>query len=97
MGERTRLDDDAIARGLLTLPGWTREGNAITKRYTFATFAEGIRFVDRVAVAADAADHHPDIDIRWTTVVVSLSTHSAGGLTGKDLALAAAIEKLVRG
>ena len=50
--------------------------------------------MDRVAVAADAADHHPDVDIRYTTVKMSLSTHSAGGLTKKDLALAAEIDKL---
>ncbi|HWO88637.1 MAG TPA: 4a-hydroxytetrahydrobiopterin dehydratase [Gemmatimonadales bacterium] len=97
MGERSRLGDAEIAKGLLALPGWTREGNAIVKRYSFATFAEGIRFVDRVAVAADAADHHPDIDIRWTTVTMSLSTHSAGGITAKDLSLAATIEQLARG
>jgi 4a-hydroxytetrahydrobiopterin dehydratase len=93
--ERARLDDAAIAAALATLPGWERHGDAIVRRFTFATFAEGIRFVDRVAAAADRADHHPDIDIRWTTVTMSLSTHSAGGLTKQDVALAAVIDRLV--
>ena len=92
-----RLTDAEIAAGLARLPGWAREGDAIVKRYTFQTFAEGIRFVDRVAVAADAADHHPDIDVRWTTVTVALWTHSQGGITAKDLRMAGEIERLAEG
>ncbi len=91
-----KLTEAEIAAALAGLPGWTREGDTIVKRFTFATFAEGIRFVDRVAVAADAADHHPDIDIRWTTVTMRLSTHSAGGITRKDAALAAEMDAAVR-
>jgi 4a-hydroxytetrahydrobiopterin dehydratase len=91
------LDEAAIATELAARPGWARQGDAIVKQYTFATFAEGIRFVDRVAAAADAAGHHPDIAIRWTTVTMALSTHSAGGLTAKDFALAAEIEALAAG
>lgn len=90
-----KLNDSEIATGLAALNGWSRSGDAIVKRYTFKAFQDGIRFVDRVAVAADAADHHPDIDIRWTTVTMSLSTHSAGGITKKDLALAATIDRLL--
>jgi len=89
-----KLTEAEVGEGLRALPGWTREGEAIVKGYTFKTFAEGIRFVDRVAVAADRADHHPDIDIRWTTVRMALSTHSAGGLTRKDFDLASQIERL---
>ena len=92
-----KLTDAEIAAGLAKLPGWARQGDAIVKRYTFTAFAEGIRFVDRAAVLADAADHHPDIDIRWTTVTMSLSTHSAGGITAKDVALAARIDEAARG
>lgn len=92
-----KLTEAEIAAGLATLPGWGREGNAVVKRYSFPTFADGIRFVDRVAAAADAADHHPDIDIRWTTVTMALSTHSQGGITAKDLALAGEIERLAKG
>jgi 4a-hydroxytetrahydrobiopterin dehydratase len=89
-----KLTEAEIAAGLEKLPGWARQGEAIVKRWTFKAFQEGIRFVDRVAVAADEADHHPDIDVRWTTVTMTLSTHSAGGLTGNDLALAARIDAL---
>ncbi|MFI5279057.1 MAG: 4a-hydroxytetrahydrobiopterin dehydratase [Gemmatimonadales bacterium] len=92
-----KLTDAEIAAGLARLPGWARKGDAIVKPYTFAKFAEGIRFVDRVAVAADAADHHPDIDIRWTTVTMALSTHSQGGITAKDVKLAGEIERLAKG
>ena len=93
---RAKLSEDEIATGLKALAGWEREGDVIVKHWTFPAFADGIRFVDRVAVAADAADHHPDIDVRWTTVTMRLSTHSAGGLTRKDLELAAAIDRLSR-
>jgi len=89
-----KLTEAEIAAGLEKVPGWTRQGEAIVKRWTFKAFQEGIRFVDRVAVAADEADHHPDIDVRWTTVTMTLSTHSAGGLTANDLALAARIDAL---
>ena len=92
-----RLTEEDIAAGLAGLVGWTREGNAIRRSYSFKTFAEGIRFVDRVAAAADRADHHPDIDIRWTTVTMTLSTHSAGGLTRKDFGLAATIDAAAAG
>ena len=92
-----KLTEPEITQALAGLTGWTREGDAIVKRYTFTAFAEGIRFVDRVAVAADRADHHPDIDVRWTTVTMALSTHSAGGLTRKDFALAAEIDRLAGG
>jgi 4a-hydroxytetrahydrobiopterin dehydratase len=89
-----KLTEPEIRQALAELKDWARDGDAIVKRYTFTAFADGIRFVDRVADAADAADHHPDIDIRWTTVTMSLSTHSAGGLTRKDFALAAEIDRL---
>ncbi len=92
-----KLTAAEIAAALAGLTGWERRGDAIVKSWTFPTFAEGIRFVDRVAVEADQADHHPDIDVRWTTVTMSLSTHSAGGLTAKDFDLAVVIERLAGG
>ncbi len=88
-----KLSDQDVAAGLAKLKGWTRKGDAITRNFTFEKFAEGIRFVDRVAAEADKLDHHPDIDIRWTTVTMTLSTHSEGGLTRKDLELAAVIDR----
>ena len=89
-----RLSDLEIQRALGSLPGWSRRGDVLTKIYAWPTFAAGIEFVNRVARAADAADHHPDIDIRYTKVTCTLSTHSARGITQKDLDLAAEIDKL---
>ena len=84
--------DDALGS---TLSDWTLEGgDTIRRDVTADTFAGGIALVDRVAELADAMDHHPDIDIRWTTVTFRLSTHSAGGLTDNDLRLAAEINRL---
>jgi 4a-hydroxytetrahydrobiopterin dehydratase len=69
-------------------PGWSRGGDAITRTYEHADFNEAMSFVTRVALAAEKADHHPDIDIRWNKVTLTLSTHSEGGVTTKDLDLA---------
>jgi len=88
------LDDDAVAGRLRELPGWERDGNAIRRQVGAPSFPAGIDVVTDVARAAEDADHHPDIDIRWRTLTFTLSTHSAGGLTGKDFALAAAIDEI---
>ena len=87
-----RLSDIAIQRELGALPGWSRRGDVITKTYQFREFLTGIDFVVAVAKAAESADHHPDIDIRYTKVVCSLSTHSAGGITQMDLDMAKEID-----
>lgn len=92
-----RLSDLEIQRALGTLPGWARRGDVLVKTFTFRRFADGIAFVQRVARAADAADHHPDIDIRYTKITCSLSTHDAGGITEADLSLASAIDGVVEG
>ena len=88
-----RLSDIAIQRELGNLQGWSRRGDVITKTFQFRNFMAGINFVTAVAKAADAADHHPDIDIRYTKVTCALSTHSAGGITQKDLDLSKQIER----
>lgn len=88
------LDDAAVAERLDALPHWTRDGDAIRREIRAATFLDGIDLVTRVARAAEAADHHPDIDIRWRTLTFTLTTHSAGGLTVKDFDLAARIDDL---
>ena len=88
-----KLSDLEIRRALGGLPGWARKGDALNKTYSFARFADGIRFVDAVAAVADRMNHHPDIDIRYTKVTFSLSSHDAGGITKRDLDLAEAIEK----
>ena len=86
------LSDIAIQRELGTLNGWARRGGAIVKTYQFRSFPEGIAFIGRVADVAEAANHHPDIDIRYTKIIASLSTHDSGGVTQKDLDLARAMD-----
>jgi 4a-hydroxytetrahydrobiopterin dehydratase len=88
-----RLSEAEIQARLGQLPGWQVTEGVLRKLFTFSAFSEGIRFVDRVAELADAADHHPDIDIRYTKVVMSLMTHSAGAITEKDFALASQIDQ----
>ena len=92
---RAKLTDDQVRSELSTLAAWAREGDALTRTFKFARFADGIAFVQRVAVAADAADHHPDIDIRYSKVTLRLSTHSEGGLTDLDFEIAEKIDTLV--
>ena len=75
-------------------PKWREQKQVISRTFEFPTFAEGIRFVNRVAEAADAADHHPDIDIRYNRITLALSTHDAGGLTFRDTQLAEKIDAL---
>jgi 4a-hydroxytetrahydrobiopterin dehydratase len=86
------LSDIAIQRELGQLPGWSRRGEVLTRTYQFRNFMEAMSFVNRVAEAAEAVDHHPDIDIRYSKVTLTLSTHSAGGITSNDLSLAKAID-----
>jgi 4a-hydroxytetrahydrobiopterin dehydratase len=83
--------DSALER---ELPEWSQEGDTIVRAVEAPSFIEGIRLVQQVAEVAEDLDHHPDIDIRWRTVTFRLSTHSAGGLTSKDLRLAADIDRL---
>jgi 4a-hydroxytetrahydrobiopterin dehydratase len=80
-----RLSADDIRRELATLPGWDLAGDAICKTFEFRSFPDAIAFVNRVAEGAEAADHHPDILIRYRRVTLTWSTHSAGGLTAKDI------------
>ena len=91
---RTKLSDAETKSALATLPGWGFESGAIVKTFKFGKFADGIAFVQRVAVEADRMDHHPDIDIRYTKIRVALSTHDVGGITGMDTQLAAEIQRL---
>ena len=86
------LSDITIQRELGTLPGWSRKGDSLNRLYQFRNFSAAMDFVNRVADAAEAADHHPDIDIRYSKVTLVLSTHSAGGITQNDIDLARAID-----
>jgi 4a-hydroxytetrahydrobiopterin dehydratase len=88
------LSDTEVKDALAGAPGWELAGVEIVKQYQFKDFVEAMAFVNRVAEAAEAANHHPDIDIRWNKVRLALSTHSQGGLTANDFALAGQIEDL---
>ena len=92
---RQKLSDLEIQRALGGLPGWSRRGDVLTKMFAFERFADGIAFINRVAKAADEMNHHPDIDVRYTKITITLSTHDAGGITQSDLQLAERIEKVV--
>ncbi len=86
------LSDIAIQRELGSLSGWARRGDVLTRQYTFRNFVEAMRFVNHVADSAESMNHHPDIDIRYSKVTLTLSTHDAGGITQNDLDLARAID-----
>jgi 4a-hydroxytetrahydrobiopterin dehydratase len=93
--DRTKLADAEVQTFLLKWPGWAVDAGTLKKTYVFADFRAAMAFVNKVADAAEAADHHPDIDIRYSKVTLGLVTHDAGGLTQKDTALAAQVERFV--
>ena len=84
-----KLADSAVQAWLAVLRGWNLQEGMIVRTFAFADFAAAMRFVNAIAQAAEAADHHPDIDIRYNKVTLALTTHDSGGLTEKDFALAA--------
>ena len=86
------LTSDEIQAGLGSLSGWTLKGKEIAKSYKFHDFKEAMRFVNAVAEEAEKLDHHPDIFVSYNRVTLTLSTHSAGGLTEKDFSLARQIQ-----
>lgn len=88
------LTDAELSAALDSLPGWSRVGSALTRTYRFGGFPASIAFVVRCAFPAEALDHHPDLDVRYDTVVVTLSTHSAGGITGLDVELARRLDAI---
>ncbi len=90
-----KLKDDEVAMALRELPGWRHFADGLHKEFTFRGFRAAIAFVDRVAEKAIAANHHPDIENHYNRVLLSLSTHEDGGVTDKDVALAAEIESVV--
>ena len=87
------LDDVALKAGLRGL-AWDRQGDVLVKVVKGENFADALAYVNRVGQLAEEANHHPDIDIRWNTVTLRLSTHDAGGLTEKDLDLAGRIDAI---
>lgn len=89
---RPLLTDADIQQHLSALPGWSRSGNALVKTYTFPDFIHAMQFVNQIAEAAEAVQHHPDIDIRYSSVTLSLSTHNSGGITHNDISSAASAD-----
>jgi 4a-hydroxytetrahydrobiopterin dehydratase len=88
------LEDSEIEARLSQLEGWKREGDAIVKEFERGDFVGSVRFVDSVVGPAEEMGHHPDLEISWDTVKVTISTHSEGGLTGADFELAGKIDAL---
>ena len=88
------LTEEEIAAQLGGVPAWQRQGDSIVMTVTRADFRDALLYVGAVAFLAEAASHHPDIAISWNKVTLTLSTHSAGGLTGADFALAGQISRL---
>jgi 4a-hydroxytetrahydrobiopterin dehydratase len=87
-----KLNRESIQGWLKAHSGWKRKSNALVKEFKFSSFRDSIVFVNRVATLADGADHHPDIDVRYDSVTLKLSTHSAGGITEKDVKLAEQVD-----
>ncbi len=93
VGRRDLLDDVAVAAGLEGL-AWQRAGSSLALSVTLPSFLAAIEYVRRVAEIAEAMDHHPEIDIRWRTVTLRVTTNSAGGITPMDLEFAARVDAL---
>jgi 4a-hydroxytetrahydrobiopterin dehydratase len=87
-----RLDDEEIEERLSELGGWERAGDAIRREFTFDDFKGSVDFVTRLTPEAEGMNHHPDLEISWNTVTVSVTTHSEGGLTDNDFQLARRIQ-----
>jgi 4a-hydroxytetrahydrobiopterin dehydratase len=87
-----RLADREISSWLGSHAEWERHGDEIRREFECASFPDAIAFVVRIGFFAEAANHHPDLDIRWRKVLVALSTHDAGGLTALDLSMAESID-----
>jgi len=88
------LSDDEIEARLGELDGWERAGDAIKKEFKLDDFVGSVDFVNRLTPLAEEMNHHPDLEISWNKVTVSLSTHSEGGLTGNDFELASKIDSV---
>jgi 4a-hydroxytetrahydrobiopterin dehydratase len=88
------LTDAEIQQQLSSLQGWQKNGTAIQRVFRFPDFKAAMQFVNRVADAAEKANHHPDIDIRYNTVTMSLVSHDSGGVTQRDVRMAGVIDKI---
>jgi 4a-hydroxytetrahydrobiopterin dehydratase len=88
------LSEAEIAAALDSIPAWRRDGAMLVRTVECPSFRAAIRLVARIADAAEEADHHPDIAINWRRVTLSLTTKASHGLTAKDMAMAATIDRL---
>jgi 4a-hydroxytetrahydrobiopterin dehydratase len=89
-----RLEDSEIESRLAELDGWERAGDAIRKEFKHDDFVGSVKFVDALVGPAEDMGHHPDLEISWDTVTVTITTHSEGGLTANDFELAARLDAL---
>ena len=89
-----KLNAPQIKAALATVPDWSKRGKTIVRTFVFKDFPAAIKFVNAVAKLAEKAWHHPDIDIRWNKVTLTLTTHDAGGLSARDIAMARAIDEI---
>jgi 4a-hydroxytetrahydrobiopterin dehydratase len=94
MAKESAYTDAEIAEQLKALPGWRHEGGALRRTYKTDGWPTTLMLVNAVGFYAEAADHHPDLEVHWGSVSVALSTHSAGGITPKDVALAKQLEQV---
>ena len=92
--DKTQLSPEELKRFLEKHPRWANTPDGLRRTFEFKGFREAMAFVNKVAVAAEAANHHPDIDIRYSRVTLTLTTHDAGGLTHRDPKLAAEADEL---
>jgi 4a-hydroxytetrahydrobiopterin dehydratase len=90
----SKLTDAELETALRSIPEWTLENGALVREWSFQDFVEAMRFVNQVALIAEVADHHPDIDVRYNRVRLSLVSHDAGGLTGRDVKLAQQLKEI---
>ena len=90
-----KLSEAEVETRLGALSDWTRQGDEIRKMFRLASFPAAVAFVTHIGFLAEAAGHHPDIDIRWRNVTLALTTHDAGGLTQSDFDLAAQIDEIL--
>jgi 4a-hydroxytetrahydrobiopterin dehydratase len=91
----TVLDEAARASARAELGDWDVSTSALTRTVAFPTFLVAVEFIDRMARVAEEMDHHPDLALSWRTVALTLSTHSAGGVTEADLALARGLDRII--
>ena len=90
-----KLTFPQINEVIKSLPGWTYNGEAIQKDLSFSSYMAGIEFVNELALKAEEANHHPDLTVGWCAVTVQFSTHDAGGVTEKDIAMAKEVELIL--